>query len=52
MPLAFTVIDRLLETLDVLSRKEEREGITRAKRQVRMGKTTPMAEIKKKHRFE
>ena len=42
----------LLETLDILSRKEEAEAIARAKRQVRKGKTVSMeafkARLKKK----
>ena len=39
----------LLETLDILSRKEEREAIARAKMQVRKGKTVSLGIIKKKY---
>ena len=39
----------LLETLDILSRKEEREAIARAKTQVRKGKTVSLDSIKKKY---
>jgi antitoxin YefM len=41
--------DGLLETLDILSRKEEREAITRAKAQVKKGKTISLATVKKKY---
>jgi len=41
--------DGLLETLDILSCKEEREAIARAKAQVKKGKTVSQAAIKKKH---
>ena len=41
--------DGLLETLDILSRKEEREAIARAKTQVRKGKTVSLDRIKKKY---
>jgi len=36
----------LLETLDILSNKEEREAIARAKKQVRAGKTVPLKRVK------
>jgi len=36
----------LMETLDILSHKEEREAITRAKEQVRKGKTVTLREFK------
>ncbi len=36
----------LMETLDILSHKEEREAIARAKEQVRKGKTVPLREFK------
>lgn len=39
----------LLETLDILSCKAEREAIARAKTQVRTGKTVPFDRIKKKY---
>lgn len=39
----------LLETLDILSRREEREAISRAKKQVRNGKTASLSNIKKKY---
>ena len=38
----------LLETLDLLSRKEERDAVARAKKQVRAGKTVPLAGFKKR----
>lgn len=41
--------DGLLETLDILSRKEEREAIARAKAQVKKGKTISLATVKKKY---
>lgn len=36
----------LLETLDILSSKEEREAIARAKEQVRKGKTVSLKDFK------
>ncbi len=36
----------LMETLDILSRKEEREAIARAKKQVRKGKTVSLKDFK------
>ncbi len=39
----------LLETLDILSCREEREAIARAKTQVRKGKTVSLDRIKKKY---
>ena len=36
----------LLETLDILSRKEEKEAIARAKEQVRKGKTVSLKDFK------
>lgn len=39
----------LLETLDILSCKEERDAIARAKKQVRKGKTVSLGAIKKKY---
>ena len=39
----------LLETLDILSNKAEKEAIARAKDQVRRGKTTPLVSLKKKY---
>jgi antitoxin YefM len=41
--------DGLLETLDILSRKEEREAIARAKAQVKKGKTITLGDLKKKY---
>ncbi|MFY9270844.1 MAG: type II toxin-antitoxin system Phd/YefM family antitoxin [Candidatus Manganitrophaceae bacterium] len=38
----------LIETLDILSNKEEREGIARAKQQVRQKKTISLEDFKKK----
>ncbi|MFH1350785.1 MAG: type II toxin-antitoxin system Phd/YefM family antitoxin [Pseudomonadota bacterium] len=39
----------LLETIDILSRKEEREAIARAKKQVRSGQTVSIKDIKRRH---
>ncbi|MEC4684993.1 MAG: type II toxin-antitoxin system Phd/YefM family antitoxin [Nitrospirota bacterium] len=36
----------LMETLDILSREEEREAIARAKKQVRKGKTISLSDFK------
>ncbi len=36
----------LMETLDILSHKEEREALVRAKEQVRKGKTVSLREFK------
>jgi len=36
----------LMETLDILSCKEEREAITRAKKQVKTGRTVSLKEFK------
>jgi antitoxin YefM len=41
--------DGLIETIDILSRKEEREAIGRAKKQVRAGKTIPFKDIKSRY---
>jgi len=41
--------DGLLETIDILSNKEEREAITRAKKQVRKGETIAFKDIKSKY---
>ena len=40
----------LIETLDILSQKEERQAIARAKRQVRRGQTISLETFKKKVR--
>lgn len=39
----------LMETLDILSHKEEREALARAKAQVRKGKTVSLDLMKKKY---
>jgi antitoxin YefM len=39
----------LMETLDILSHKEEREALARAKAQVRKGKTVSLDLIKKQY---
>lgn len=44
--------DGLLETLDILSCKEEREAIGRAKKQVRSGQTVSLHEVKSKYEFK
>jgi antitoxin YefM len=38
--------DGLMETLDILSHKEERDAIVRAKKQVRTGKTVSLKDFK------
>lgn len=38
----------LIETLDLLSSKEEKEAIARAKKQVRKGRTIPLGDFKKR----
>ena len=40
----------LMETLDILSSKEEREAIARAKKQVKAGKTVSLKDFKAKLR--
>ena len=40
----------LIETLDILSHKEEHQGIARAKKQVRRGRTISLDTFKKKIR--
>ena len=42
-------LEGLMETLDILSHKEEREGIVRAKRQVKKGKTISFDAVKKRY---
>jgi len=44
--------DGLLETIDILSRKEEREAIARAKKQVRSGQTVSLKNIKRGYEFK
>ena len=39
----------LLETLDILSNREEREAIARAKEQVRSGQTVSLKDIKRRY---
>lgn len=39
----------LLETIDILSRKEEREAIARAKKEVRSGQTVSLREVKSRY---
>jgi antitoxin YefM len=41
----------LLETLDILSNKAEREAVARAKAQVRRGETISLESLKKKHKL-
>jgi len=40
--------DGLLETIDILSRREEREAIARAKKEVQSGQTVSLKDIKSK----
>lgn len=49
MLLSSDEFDGLLETIDILSRKEEREAIGRAKKQVRKGETVSFKNIKTKY---
>jgi prevent-host-death family protein len=42
----------LLETIDILSRKEERDAIARAKKQVRSGQTVSLKDIKGRYELE
>ncbi len=42
----------LMETLDVLSSREEREAVARAKEQVRRGETVSLEAVKQKHRLK
>ena len=39
----------LIETIDILSRKEERDAIARAKKQVRTGETVSLKDIKSRY---
>ena len=39
----------LMETLDLLSQKEERDAVARAKEQVKAGKTISLEKLKKKY---
>ena len=39
----------LLETIDILSRKEEREAIARAKKQVRAGETVSLKDNRRRY---
>jgi len=39
----------LLETIDILSRKEEREAIARAKKEVREGQTVSFKDIRRRY---
>jgi len=41
--------DGLLETIDILSRREEREAIARAKKEVQSGQTVSLKDIKSKY---
>ena len=50
MLLSIDEFEGLLETLEILSDKEEREAIARAKKQVRSGETVSFKDIK--HRYE
>ena len=45
-------LDGLLETLDILSCREEREAIGRAKKQVRSGQTVSLKDMKSKYGFK
>jgi prevent-host-death family protein len=42
----------LLETIDILSHKEEREAIARAKKQVRSRQTVSFSEVKSRYGFK
>jgi len=41
--------ESLVETLDMLSHKEERDAIARAKKQIKKCQTIPLATVKKKY---
>jgi prevent-host-death family protein len=41
--------ESLMETLDILSHKEEREAIARAKKQIKRHQTTSLVAVKKKY---
>lgn len=47
--LSIDEFEGLLETIDILSRKEEREAIARAKEQVRSGDTVSLKDIKSRY---
>ena len=49
MLLSMDEFEGLLETLDILSRKEEREAIARAKKEVRSGQTVSLKNIKRRY---
>jgi antitoxin YefM len=49
MILSSDEFEGILETIDILSRKEERDAIARAKKQVRSGQTVPLKDIKTRH---
>jgi antitoxin YefM len=49
--MSYDEFDGLLETLDILSNKEEKDAIARAKNQVKNGKTISLATIKKKYKL-
>ncbi len=42
----------LMETLDVLSSREEREAVARAREQVKRGETISLEGVKQKHRLK
>ena len=44
--LSIEEFEGLMETLDILSHKEEREAISRAKEEVKKGRTVPLKDFK------
>ena len=47
--LSIDEFDGLMETLDILTSKEEREAIARAKAQIKKQQTVPLVKIKKRY---
>ena len=50
--LSIDEFEGLLETIDILSRKDEREAIARAKEQVRSGETVALKDIKRRYEIK
>jgi prevent-host-death family protein len=49
MLLSSDEFEGLLETIDILSRREEREAIARAKKQVQEGQTVSIKDVKRRY---
>ena len=52
MLLSSDEFEGLIETIDILSRKEEREAIARAKKQVQSRQTVSLKNIKRRYRLK